>query len=59
MTCPVQTECVAVGFTDDSAVSQPGGQDGVDGAIAIFQLKTPPSAPKVRVKSAITDDRRP
>ena len=51
VTCPVQTECVAVGFTNDSAVSQPGGQDGVDGAIAIFHLKTPPSAPMVRVTS--------
>jgi hypothetical protein len=51
VTCPVQTECVAVGFTNDSAASQPGGQDGVDGAIAIFHLKTPPSAPKVRIKS--------
>jgi fibronectin type III domain protein len=51
VTCPIQTECVAVGFTADSASKQPGGQGGVDGAVAIYHLKTPPSAPKVKVKS--------
>jgi fibronectin type III domain protein len=51
VTCPVQTECVAVGFTTDSAKKQPGGQKHVDGAIAIYHLKTAPAAPKVKVTS--------
>jgi hypothetical protein len=52
VTCPVQTQCVAVGFTNDSNPKQPGGQHMVDGAIAIFHLKTAPSAPRVTVKAA-------
>jgi hypothetical protein len=52
VTCPVQTECIAAGFSTDSASVQPGGLDGVDGAIAVFHLKTAPSAPGLAVKSA-------
>ena len=52
ITCPVQTECIAAGFSTDSAKVQPGGLDGVDGAIAVFHLKTAPSAPGLAVKSA-------
>jgi len=51
VSCPVQTECVAVGFAPDSNPTQPGGQGGVDGAIAVYHLTTPPSAPKVTVRS--------
>jgi hypothetical protein len=39
VTCPAPTECVAVGFTTDSHSKQPGGENGVDGAVAIFHLK--------------------
>lgn len=49
VSCPVQTECVAVGFTTDPNPDQPGGLDGVDGAIAVFHLKTAPSAPRLKV----------
>ena len=49
VSCPVQTECVAVGFTTDPNPDQPGGVDGVDGAIAVFHLKTAPSAPRLKV----------
>ncbi|HTW21125.1 MAG TPA: fibronectin type III domain-containing protein [Mycobacteriales bacterium] len=48
--CPVQTECLGVGFSSDSASKQPGGNDGVDGAIGIFHLKTAPGAPTVKVE---------
>jgi hypothetical protein len=51
VSCPVQTECIAVGFSSDSAKVQPGGLDGVDGAIAVFRLRTAPSAPGLSVKS--------
>jgi Fibronectin type III domain len=49
VSCPVQTECIAVGFTTDSNPDQPGGLDGVDGAIMVFHLKTAPSAPRLKV----------
>lgn len=49
VTCPVQTECIAVGFTSDPNPVQPGGVDGVDGAIAVFRLRTAPSAPSLKV----------
>jgi hypothetical protein len=51
ISCPEQTECVAAGFTPDAAKVQPGGLDGVDGAIAVFRLRTAPSAPGLSVKS--------
>jgi len=49
VSCPVQTECIAAGFTTDSNPDQPGGLDGVDGAIVVFHLKTAPSAPRLKV----------
>jgi len=49
ISCPVQTECIAVGFTTDSNPHQPGGLSGVDGAIALFHLRTAPSAPGLKV----------
>jgi hypothetical protein len=49
ISCPVQTECIAVGFTKDPSTHQPGGVSGVDGAIELFHLRTPPSAPGLRV----------
>jgi hypothetical protein len=58
VSCPVQTECVAAGFTTDPAKSQPGGVGGVDGAIAVFRLRTAPSAPGLniagRTRSSVT-----
>jgi hypothetical protein len=51
VTCPVQTECVAVGFTTDPDMTQPGGDGGVDGAVAIIHLHTAPAAPRLRVMS--------
>jgi hypothetical protein len=49
VSCPVQTECVAVGFTNDPSSKQPGGKSGVDGAIALYRIKTAPSAPGLKV----------
>jgi hypothetical protein len=49
ISCPVQTECIAVGFTKDPATLQPGGVSGVDGAIELFHLRTAPSAPGLKV----------
>jgi hypothetical protein len=49
ISCPVQTECIAVGFTDDPSTEQPGGVSGVDGAIELFHLRTAPSAPGLKV----------
>jgi hypothetical protein len=49
VSCPLQTECVAVGFSPDSDTHQPGGSGGVDGAIAVFRLRTAPSAPSLKI----------
>jgi fibronectin type III domain protein len=49
VSCPVQTDCIAVGFTSDPNPHQPGGQSGVDGAIVRFPLRTAPSAPRLKV----------
>jgi len=49
VSCPVQTECIAVGFTTDPDTHQPGGVSGVDGAIAVFRLRTAPSAPGLSI----------
>jgi hypothetical protein len=49
VSCPVQTECIAVGFTSDPSKKQPGGKSGVDGAIALYRLKTAPSAPGLKL----------
>jgi hypothetical protein len=49
ISCPVQTECIAVGFTSDPSTNQPGGVSGVDGAIELFHLRTAPSAPGLKV----------
>jgi hypothetical protein len=49
VSCPIQTECIAVGFTSDPNPHQPGGVSGVDGAIALIHLRTAPSAPGLRV----------
>jgi Fibronectin type III domain len=58
VSCPAQTECVAVGFSPDSDTHQPGGSAGVDGAIAVFRLRTAPSAPGLniagRTRSSVT-----
>jgi fibronectin type III domain protein len=49
ISCPVQTTCIAVGFTKDSSTKQPGGVSGVDGAIELLHLRTAPSAPGLKV----------
>jgi hypothetical protein len=49
--CPVQTECIAVGFTSDANPSQPGGYGGVDGGVAIIHVRTPPAAPRLKAVS--------
>jgi hypothetical protein len=51
ISCPVQTECIAAGFSSDPAANQPGGLDGTDGAIAVFRLRTAPSPPRLSVRS--------
>jgi hypothetical protein len=58
VSCPVQTECIAVGFTKDPSTKQPGGVAGVDGAIEIFRLRTAPSAPGLKVAGKTTSSVR-
>jgi hypothetical protein len=51
VSCPVPTECVAVGFSTDSDATQPGGFEGVDGGVALIHLRTAPAAPRIKVVS--------